>query len=160
MSEYPPKYTTQVLTDTATALPPIHIRSQEIGSSRGPIGHNKVRNAHQLKTSIHQFSPEHSHPTPIFSEVIGHKTVPDKRADVYTRKWMDFGSNSVLSESPNFMDFGLLPTNKRDKLKSIIVHTTKIKRVTNGSKRLKRTHDISEITAKTVSKKKRKVTFF
>ena len=50
-----PRSTTQALTGTGTSAPPIRIRSQEIGSPRGSIGPQKVRNAHLFQTSITQF---------------------------------------------------------------------------------------------------------
>ena len=52
-----PRSTTQVLTGTGTSAPPINIRSQDIGSPRGSIGPQKVRNAHPFKTFIHCFFP-------------------------------------------------------------------------------------------------------
>ena len=64
-----PRSTTKVMTGTGTSAPLILIRSQEIGSPRGSIVPQKVRNAHPFKISINQFSPEHGQPTPIFSKV-------------------------------------------------------------------------------------------
>ena len=98
--------------------------------------------------------PEHGHPTPIYSKVIGRKTVPDESTDVYARKSMDFGSNSVLSKSPDFMDFGLPTANTRDKLKSVIVPTTTFGRLVDGSYWLPPRHDIEEVTTERVSEKK------
>ena len=129
-----PRATTQVLTSTGTSAPPIRIRIQEIGSPRGSIGPQKVRNAHPFKTLINQFSPEYGHLMPIFRKVIGSKTVPDESADVYVHKRMYFGINSVLSESPNFMDFGLSPANTPDKLESVIIPTTIVVMLKNGSR--------------------------
>ena len=74
-----PKATIQVMTGTGTSSPPICKRIQEIGSPRGSIGPQKVRNDHPFKTSINRFSPEHGHPTPIFSKVIVRKTVPQRK---------------------------------------------------------------------------------
>ena len=132
--------TTQVLTGTGTSAPPIRIRRQEIGSPRGSIGPQNLRNAHTLKTSINPFSLKYGHPTPIFSKVISHKTVTDESADIYPCKRMDFGSNSVLYEGPNFMDFGLSPANTPDKLKSIIFLTTRVGRLNNGSYWIQSSH--------------------
>ena len=109
-----PIATTQVLTGTGTSTPPIRIRRQEIGIQRGSIGPQKVSNTHPLETSINQFSPKHGHPTLIFSKLISRKTVPNESADLYVRKRTDFGSNSVVSESPKFMDFGLSSSNTPD----------------------------------------------
>ena len=67
---------------------------------------------------------------------------------------MDFGSNSVVSESPNFMDFGLSPSNTPDKLKSVIVPTTRVGRLTNVSNWPRPRHDIKEDKAEKVSETK------
>ena len=147
-----PRATTQFMTITGTSAPPIHIRCQEIGSPRGSIGPHEVINSHPFKTSINLFSPEHGHPTPIFSKVIGRKIVPDESADVYARKSMDFGSNSILSESPNFMNFGLSPANTPDKLNSVLSPTTRVESLTNGSYWILPRHDIEIIMLERVIK--------
>ena len=114
----------------------------------------KSQEHHQFKTSINQFSPEHGHPTPIFSKVICCKTFPDKRSDVCARKRMDLMSISVLSESPSFMNFGLTPANTPDKLKSVIVPTTRVERLTNGSDWILTKHNIEEVTVERVGEAK------
>ena len=67
----------------------------------------------------------------IFSKVIGLETVPGESADVYEREMMDFVSNSVIGKSLNFMDLGLLPANKMDKLNSIFDPTTRVEGLTD-----------------------------
>ena len=91
---------------------------------------------------------------PIFSKVIGNETFPEEISDVYTRKSMDLGSNEVVAENPNFMDCRLLPANTTDKLKSVIVPTTRVERFTNGSNWLTSRHDIEEVTVEIVSEAK------
>ena len=107
--------------------------SQDIGIPRGSIVPHKFRNAHPLKTSINPFPPKHGHPTPIFSKVIVRKTVTNKGVDFNSFCEMDFGCNSVVTESPNFMNFGRLPANTLDKIKSGIAPTTRVGGLTNGS---------------------------
>ena len=145
----------QVLIGTMTSTPPIRIRSQDIGSPRGSVGPQKGRNAHPFKTSINKFYLEHGHPMPISSSVICSKTVPEKSADVYARKIMGFGSNSVVTKSPNLIDFGLSPANTLNKIKSGIVPTTRVGRSTNVSDWHRPRNDIEEVTAKIGSVKKR-----
>ena len=82
----------------------------------------KGRNANPPDAVINRFPAVHGYPPPIFSNVIDPKTFPKESADVYARKRMDFASNSVVAESPNFLDLGLLPANIADKLKSIILN--------------------------------------
>ena len=146
------------MTGTVTSAPPICIMSQDIGSTRGYIIPHEFRNAHPFKKSINQFFPEHGHPTPIFSKEIGRKTVSDKSADVNSLCGMNLGRNCVLSESLNFMDFGLSTANTPDKLKYIIVPTTRVRRLTNVSDWLRPMDDIEEVTAEILSKKNRAAT--
>ena len=145
--------TNQVLTGTGIFAPPIRIRIQEIRSPRGSIGPHKVRNVQPFKNSINLFSPKHGHPTSIFSKVIGCKTVSDESADVNPCCGMDFRRNFVITNSPTFMDFRLSPTNKPDKIKSVIVPTTRFGRLANGSNWIWTWHDTEEVTVEIVSKK-------
>ena len=69
---------------------------------------------------------------------------------------MNFGSDTVLSENQNIMNFGLSPVNTTDKLVSVIVPTTRFIRPTNGSDCLQPGHDIEEATADIASEKKAK----
>ena len=155
-----PRATTKVLTGTGTSTPPIYTRIQEIVSSRGSIGPQKVRNAHSFKISINKFSTEHGHPMPILSNTINRKTVADESADVNYCYRMDFGRNYFVTKSPNFMDFRLSPANTPDKIKSVIIPTTRVGRLTNGSNWLRPRHDIEEVTTNRVSEKKRTATTF
>ena len=88
---------------------PTRTGTQDIVSPRRYIIPQETRNADPLDAPINQFSVVHGHTTPIFRKIIGPKIVPDKSADVYARKRMDFASNSVVSESTKFMDFRRLP---------------------------------------------------
>ena len=59
---------------------------------------------------------------------------------------MNFGSDTVISESPNLMDFGLSYVNTTDELGSVFVPTTRIGSLTDVSNWLPPGHDISETT--------------
>ena len=124
-----PRSTTQVLTSTGTSTPPIRIRSQDIGIPGVSIGPQKFRNAHPLiyfllnMGTLCPFSVRWS----VAKQSLT-KSPTSTRA-----KRMDFGSKYVLSESPNFLDFGMSPANTPDTFKSIIVPTTRVGRLTNGS---------------------------
>ena len=69
---------------------------------------------------------------------------------------MNSGSDTVLSKNPNFMNFGMLPTNTPDKLRSGIVPTTRVGRPTNVFNWIRPRHDIEESTADRVIKMKQK----
>ena len=91
---------------------------------------------------------------PVFGKVVVPKTVPNEISNIYTRKRMDFGSNSVVTKSPNFMDLSLSPANTTDKLKSIISPATRVERLTNGSNWLASRHDIEEVRVERVGEAK------
>ena len=60
---------------------------------------------------------------------------------------MNFRSDTVLSENPNFMNFGLSPVNTTDKLGSVIAPTIRVGITTNFSDWLQPWHDIEETKA-------------
>ena len=84
---------------------------------------------------------------PGWSKIIGSKVVTDESAKVYARVRMNFGSDTVLVKNLNFINSGLSPVNTTDKLRSVIVLTTRFGRPTNGSDWLHPRHDIEEATA-------------
>ena len=65
---------------------------------------------------------------------------------------MIFASDNVLSESINFMDFGLSSVNTTYELGSIFIPTTRSEMPTDGSNWLPPGHDISEATADRASR--------
>ena len=67
---------------------------------------------------------------------------------------MELGGDCVVAKSPNSIGFRLLPTNTTDKLKSVIVSTTRVGRLTNGSNLLASRHGIEEVTVEIVSEAK------
>ena len=114
-----------------TSDSPTQTGTQDIVSPRRSIIPQKGRNAEPLDAPINQFPAVHGHPTPIFSKAIGPKTVPKESTDVYACKRIEFASNSVVAEIPNFMDFRLSPANTTDKLKSVIGPNTRVERLKN-----------------------------
>ena len=76
----------------------------------------KGSNANPLEAPINKFSAVHGHPTPISSKLIGPKKVSGEIADVYAHENMHCASNSIVSESQDFMDLGLSPANTTDTL--------------------------------------------
>ena len=69
---------------------------------------------------------------------------------------MHFGSDTVLSKSPNFINFRLSSANTTDELGSVFVPNTILGRQTNGSNWIPPWHYISEYTTDRVSKMKAK----
>ena len=154
--EIPPRTTTQVLTVIGPSAPPIGIGSYDIEGRRQSITLNEGRNAEPLDASINIFPDKHRYPTPGWSKIVGSKVVTDKSANVYARGRMNFKSDTVLSENPNFINFRLSPVNTTDKLGSVIVPTTRVGSPINGSYWLQPGPHIEEATADRVSKTKAK----
>ena len=69
---------------------------------------------------------------------------------------MNFGSDTVFSKSPNFMDFGLSPVNTMDELGSVFVPTTRIRRPTDGSNCIPPGHYTSDATSDRVRRTRAK----
>ena len=93
---------------------------------------------------------------PSWSKVTSSKTFTKDIAKVYTRSPMNFGSDTILSKSPNFMHFGLPYVNTTDELRYFFIPITRSVSPTDGSNWLLSSHDISEATADRVSGTKAK----
>ena len=156
LSEYPPRTTTQLLTRNGPSASPIRIGIQKIEGPRRSVIPQEASNAEPLDDSINQFLVEHRDPTPGCIKIIGSKAVNNESVNVYARRRINFGSYTVLSKNPNFINFGLLPVNTTDKLRSVIFPTTIAGRPTNGSEWLQYGHDIEEATSDRVRETKEK----
>ena len=138
----PPKTTTQFLIGTGPSAPPISIGIQKIEGPRWSIIPQNARNVDPLDAYINRFPYKHRDPTPIWSKIISSKVITDEIADVYARSPVDFGSDTVLSKNPNFINFGLSPVNTTDKLGSVIIPTTRVGKPVNGYNWVQHGHDI------------------
>ena len=143
----PPRATTPVRTGTGPSIPPISIGSQKIEGPRRPIISQEVRNGDPLDAYINRTPSKHRDPTPTWSKVICRKITNESSADVHARGRINFGSETVLSVIPNFMDLGLSSVDTTDELGSIFASTTIIGLAKHGSNWLPRSHCISEATA-------------
>ena len=148
------RLTLQIPNFIGTSDSPTRAGNQDIVSPRRSIIVQQGRNDDPFDSPINLFLDVHGQPTSIFSKVIGTKTVSRENTDVYAHERMDFASNSVVAESPNFLDLGLSPANKADKLKSIISPTTRVKGLTDSSKWIASRHGCKEVTARKVSEEK------
>ena len=93
-------------------------------SPRGSIVPQEVRYTQPLDTSINVIYAEHKDPAPTWSKLICCKFTNESSANVYMRVLMNFASDTVLSESPNFM--GLSSVNTTDELGSVFTRITRI----------------------------------
>ena len=120
--------------------------------SRGSIGHQEVRDAQPLDTSINGIYAKHRDPAPTWSKTISHKFSYKSSVDVYMRCRMNLTHDAVLTKSPNFMDLGLLFVHTLDELGSVFIPTTRIERPTDESNCLLHGLCISEVTLYRVSR--------
>ena len=72
--------------------------------------------------------------------------------DINVCKRMNFASNSVLSETPKFMELGISPTHTADKLNSVFSPATRDGGLTDNSYWLASRYRIAEVTEERVSK--------
>ena len=121
---------------------PSRTGNQEIINPRGAVSPQWIRNAEKLKASINGFFAEDRGPTPIFSKVVGWKFTEDSSSDVNSRCGVNFGSDTVFTQNPNFVNFGLASINTTDKLESFSVPTTRVGGPNNSSNWIRNGHDI------------------
>ena len=67
---------------------------------------------------------------------------------------MNFGSDLVVTQNQNFVNFGLASVNTTDKLGSVSIPTARVGRPKNSSDWLRQGHDFGEATATRVSETK------
>ena len=142
-----PRLTSPVRIGGGTSVSPDRTESKEISSPCGPISPVKFRNSQPFHTSINGNSSEHRYPMPNFSKLIGRKLSENSSADVYARSQVNFTHDTVLAESPNFMNMGLSSVHRSDELGSFIIPSTIIIRPIDGYKCLPPVHLIFEVAA-------------
>ena len=86
-----------------------------------------------LKTSNDGLFDKNSGPRPSFSKVVGRKLTGDPSVDVNLRGGMQFGSDSVVTPNPNFVNFRIASVNATDRLGSVSATTTIFGRPTSSS---------------------------
>ena len=129
----PSRLTTPVCIGAVPYISPTNIRSQEIENTRRSIVPQEVRNTEPFDTSINGISAKHRDPTPTWSKVIGRKLSEKSSAYIYLCCRTNLTRDAVLTESPNFMNPGLLYVQTLDELSSIFIPTTRIRRQRDGS---------------------------
>ena len=152
----PPRTTSPVQTGTGPSVSPISIGSQNIEGPRRSIMPQVVRNADPLDASVNIIPSKHRYPTPTWSKVIGRKFTNEYSADLYERSRMNFVSDTVLSESPDFTDLGMSSVDTTGELGSVFSHTTRIGLATHGSYWLPCNRYICKATEDIVSRTKAK----
>ena len=136
----------------STTVYPNSTGSQEIISPRGSIGTQEIRNNKPLDTSINGIYAKHRGPVPTWIKVTCRKFSNKSSADVYSCFWMNLTRDSVLTESPNFMNLGLLSVHTLDELEYVFTPNNRIGRPTDGSNWPPPGHSIGEVKEDRVSR--------
>ena len=82
------------------------------------------------------------------------ETVSAEAAEVNPCERVNFASNSVFGKNPKFVDKGISPAHKADKLNSIFVPATRVGGLTDNSDGLTSSHGIVKVTADRASEAK------
>ena len=146
------RLTSPVRIGGSTTGSPSRTENQDNISPRGSICNQCIRDAQPLDTSINGIYSEHMDSAPIFRKVIGRKFKGESSANVNSRCRINFGSDAVLTESPNFVNLGLASVHTPDKLGSVFIPTTRIGMQTDGSNWLPTSNCIGEVTLDKVSR--------
>ena len=96
-------------------ISPARFGNQEVISPSHPSIAKRGRNAELFDAPIDGTLAANGHYTSYFSGVICLEAVSGEVADVNAHERMNFASNSVLGETPKFVDLGLLSANTVDK---------------------------------------------
>ena len=123
------------------------IGNQDIFSPSHPSIAKRGRNAEPFDASINGFLAINEHSTSYSSGVISFETVSAEVADVNPLERMNFASNSVLGETPNFVNLRLSPSHTSDKLKSIFTSATRAGGLTDNPNYIASRNFIAEVTA-------------
>ena len=111
----------------STTYSPSRNRNQDIINLIGHVSPQWIRNAKKLKTSIDGFFAEDRVNKPIFSKVVGCSFAFDFSANANLRCGMNFRSNDVLTQNPNFITLRIASVNAMDKLGYVSVRTTSVR---------------------------------
>ena len=68
----------------------------------------------------------------IFIKLVGRELSNIIRTDIYLSSWMDFMSNQVGTEAPNFVNLGLPAVNASDEFKTFDTPAIRIIMITDG----------------------------
>ena len=109
-------------------VPPTRTGSPEIVNPHGSAGSVGVMDTQIFNTSIDRNLAKNGDSTPIFSKVIRKKLSHDSISDIYLRCRVDFTSNTIRNEAPDFMHLGILAFNASDELRSFVTPATRFGR--------------------------------
>ena len=125
---------------------------QEIISKHGSTGSTEIGDTQKLDISIDESLAKNGDYMPIFSKVIRQELSHDNTDYIYLRCRLDFTSNAVGTEAPDFMHLGIPAINTSDELRSFGTPTTIVRRPTDGSNWYKTGNVFGEVTVDGMSR--------
>ena len=136
----------------ATSVSPAQFRHQDIVNTRHTGSTVKMdRSANPFDAYINVHPAKNNDSASFFSHEVGLEVVSGEVANVDASKRMNFTSNTVLGETPKFVDLRLSTVNTADKLNSAFDHITRKEGLTDHSNWLASRHHIAEVTEGRVS---------
>ena len=98
----------QVLLGRPTVSPSCGISGRsQVGKTRESTSQDEIRNAQKLDTAVDIKLPDDWYSESVFIKVIGRELSHISNDDLYLRCWMNFLSNVVQTEAPQFVIFGI-----------------------------------------------------
>ena len=146
-----PKLNSPDLIGSGNTISPTRTGSQDIGRPKGPPGLVEVKNDQIINTSINGNLTKNGYPTTNFSKVIGQELSHNSSTNIYLRCRGNLTRNSVGTESPDFMDLGILAVHASYELRLFGAPATIFGRPTDGLSWSAPSHVFGEATAVGVS---------
>ena len=107
--------------------------SLRVGNKLQSTSPDKIRNTQKLYTSVDRNFTNDRDSASIFINLIVREISHGSSSDLYLRCRMEFSSNVVQTEAPQFVDFGLLAVNISDEFGIPGTPAISIRRPTDGS---------------------------
>ena len=107
-----------------------HSGSLQVLNKWQPNDSDEIRDTPKLNTSVNRNLANDGNYASIFSKVMGRELSHSSSTNLYSRCWVDFMSNYVGTEGPNFMDLGILDVNASYEFNTFGTPATRIIRPT------------------------------
>ena len=127
-----PRYNSPFLIG-GTGVPPTrgHSGSLEVLNKLTCTSPSVSKNTQKFDACVDGNLENYGDSTSILSKVIGLELLHSTSTDIYLRCRMDFTSNAVRNEAPNFVDLGLPNVNASDEFNSFGNPATRFRRLTD-----------------------------
>ena len=110
-----------------------HSVSQDVLNKRQSTSPSVSRNTQNFDASVDGISANDRDSTDIFRKVLGRELFDSLGTEIYSRCWVDFTSNVVVTEAPDFVHLGLPDVNALDEFSTFGTPATRVRRPIDGS---------------------------